>query len=234
MVPFNQVPSNLRIPFVALEFDPSQANQGPALLQYGALAIGQKLSTGAAAADTVVPCASVADAITAGGRGSILHRKAIGWFASNQSTALQLGVLADNGAGVAATGTIVVTGPATETRTLALYFGGVFVPVGVTIGDASTAIATNIAAAITATPDLPITASAASSTVTMVFRHKGTVGNSFDVRANYNPGDKLPAGVGLTITPLGGVTAGATNPSLTNLIAGMATQCFDIWTHPYT
>lgn len=234
MVPFNQVPSNLRIPFVALEFDDSQANQGPALLAYIALAIGQKLSSGSAAADTLVPCTSVADAITAGGRGSILHRKAIGWFASNQSTALMLGVLADNGAGVAATGTIVVTGPATETRTLMLYFGGVFVPVGVTIGDASTAIATNIGAAINANPDLPITASVASSTVTLTFRHKGTVGNSYDVRANYNPGDKLPAGVGLTITPLGGATAGTTNPSLTNLIAGMATQWFEIWTHPYT
>ena len=57
----------------------------------------------------------------------MLHRMAIAWFASNKSTELWLGVLADNGAGVAATGTIVVTGPATATGTIPLYLGGVLV-----------------------------------------------------------------------------------------------------------
>lgn len=232
MVAFTLVPSNIRSPFTAVEFAASLVNGRPAQLPYHALIIGQKLSTGAAVADTIVPCTSIADAITAGGRGSMLHNQAIGWFASNQSTALFLGVLADNGAGVAATGTIVVTGPATETRTLSLYFGGVLVSVAVASGDASTAIATAIAAAVTATPDLPITASAASSTVTFTFRHKGEAGNFFDIRANYN-GEKLPAGVGLTITEMGAVVAGTTNPTLTNLIAGMATQQFQIWAHPY-
>src|SRR6476646_1032550 len=169
-IPFNQVPSNLRIPFVAVEFDPSQANQGPALLAYSALIIGQKLSTGTWAADTVNRATSVADVIAGAGRGSIAHRQAIGWFASNQSTALSVGVLADNGAGVAATGTILFTG-------------------------AATAAGTNTAAAINANPDLPITASVSSSTVTMLFRHKGLVGNSYDTRTNYNAGEVLPAGV---------------------------------------
>lgn len=232
MVAFNLVPSNVRTPSTLVEFAPSLVNTGPAQLPYNALIIGQKLSGGAAVADTVVPCTSIADAITAGGRGSMLHRQAIGWFASNQSTALFLGVLADNGAGVAATGTIVVTGPATATGTLSLYFGGVLVSVSVTSGDASTAIATAIGAAVTANPDLPVTASVGSSTVTLTFRHKGEAGNFYDIRANYN-GEKTPAGVGLTITAMGGVAAGTTNPTLTNLIAGMATQWFQIWTHPY-
>lgn len=229
MVAFNLVPSNVRTPSTLVEFVPSLVNAGPAQLPYNALIIGQKTASGAAAADTVVPCTSIADAITAGGRGSMLHRQAIGWFASNQSTALWLGVLADNGAGVAATGTIVVTGTATETRTLSLYFGGVLVSVGVTVGDAQNAIATNIAAAVTANPDLPITASASTNTVTFTFRHKGEAGNAYDIRANYN-GEKTPAGVTLAITAM---ASGTTNPTLTNLIAGMATQQFEIWSHPY-
>lgn len=229
MVAFNLVPNNVRTPSTLVEFAPSLVNAGPAQLSYNALIIGQKLSTGAAVADTVVPCTSIADAITAGGRGSMLHRQAIGWFASNQSTALWLGVLADNGAGVAATGTIVATGTATETRTLSLYFGGVLVSVGVTVGDAQNTMATNIAAAVTANPDLPITASAGTNTVTFTFRHKGEVGNAYDIRANYN-GEKTPAGITLAITAM---ASGTTNPTLTNLIAGMATQQFEIWTHPY-
>lgn len=233
MVSFNLVPNNVRVPFVALEFDPSQANQGPALLAYNALISGQKLNTGSAVADSVVRCASVADAITAGGRGSMLHRQAIGWFASNQSTALRLGVLADNNAGVAATGTIVFTAAATSAGTIPFYLGGVLVTVGVGTGDATTALATNTAAAINANPDLPVTATVNASTVTVVFRHKGLTGNGYDVRANYNPGDvaQNPAGAAWTITPLSG---GTTAPSLTNLIAGMATQWFELWTHPYT
>ncbi len=36
------IPSGLRVPFNAVEFDNSQAQQGPALLAYRALLIGQK------------------------------------------------------------------------------------------------------------------------------------------------------------------------------------------------
>ncbi|HEY0190803.1 MAG TPA: phage tail sheath C-terminal domain-containing protein, partial [Kofleriaceae bacterium] len=138
---------------------------------------------------------------------------------------------ADAAGGVAATGTIVVAGPATAAGTIALYLGAVRITVGVNSGDASTAIATNIAAAINANADLPVTAAASTSTVTITFRHKGLVGNSYDVRYNYRDGDALPAGVGLTITALAG---GTLNPTLTNLIAAMGDLWFQIWAHPYT
>lgn len=231
---FNQIPSNLRIPFVAVEFDSSRAQQGPALLAYKALIIGQKLAAGTAPADTLVRCTSVDQAITYGGRGSMLHRQALAWFAANKSTELWLGVLADNGAGIAATGTIVVTGPATADGTIALYLGGERITVGVLSGTASTAIATAIAAAINANLDLPVTASAATSTVTITYRHKGLAGNSYDVRHSFLTGEALPAGVTLTITALGSVVAGTTNPTLTALIAAMADMWFQIIPHPYT
>jgi phage tail sheath gpL-like len=232
-VAFNLVPSNLRVPFVAVEFDASQSNQGPALLAYSAIIIGQKLTAGSAAADTFVRAPDIGTVIALAGRNSMLHHQAIAWLAVNKSTDLWIGVLGDNGAGVAATGTIVVAGPATASGTITLYLGGVRVTTGVTSGDASTAIATNIAASINAT-DLPVTASVGSSTVTLTYRHKGLVGNTYDVRANYNPGEVTPAGVGITITALGAVVAGTLNPTLTNLIANMSAQWFEIWTHPYT
>lgn len=234
MVSFNQVPSNLRVPFVAVEFDASNAQQGPALLAYKALLIGQKTSAGSATADTVVPCTSVDDAIALAGRGSMLHRMALAWFASNKSTALWLGVLGDAGGGVAATGTIVVTGPATAAGTIFLYLGGERLTIGVNSGDTATTIATAIAAAINADLDLPVTASSATGTVTLTFRHKGLVGNTYDVRVNFNDGEALPAGVTATITAMGGAVAGTTNPTLTNLIAAMASIWFQIWAHPYT
>lgn len=230
-ISFNSIPTTLRIPFVAVELDGSKAQQGPALLAYKALLIGQKLAAGTAVADTLVRVTSVDQAIAYGGRGSMLHRQALAWFAVNKSTELWLGVLADNGAGVAANGTIVVAGPATADGTIVLYLGGERLTVGVTSGQASTAIATAIGDAINAALDLPVTAAVATSTVTITHRHKGTVGNSYDVRHSFRDGEALPAGVTLTITAL---ASGATNPTLTALVAAMADMWFQIVPHPYT
>jgi phage tail sheath gpL-like len=233
-ISFTQVPTNLRIPFVAVEFDATKAQQGPSLLAYKAIIIGQKLAAGTFTADTIVKVSNIDQVITGGGRGSMLHRQALAWFASNKSTELWIGVLADNGGGVAATGTIVVGGPATADGTIYLYLGGERVTVGVTSGQASTAIASSINTAINAALDLPVTSTVASSTVTIAFRHKGLVGNSYDVRHSFNFGEALPAGVTLTITAVGSVVAGTLNPVLTTLIAAMTDMWFQIWTHPYT
>lgn len=234
MVAFNSIPSTIREPFVAVEFDSSRAQQGPAILAYRALLIGQKLAAGTGAANSLVRVTNVDQAILLGGRGSILHRQALGWFAANKSTEVWLGILADDGAGVAATGTIVVAGPATADGTIALYLGGERITIGVASGAASTVIATAIRDAINAALDLPVTASVSSSTVTILFRHKGLVGNTYNVRDSYRDGEALPAGVTLTITAVGGVVAGTTAPSLTALVAAMADLWFQIWSHPYT
>lgn len=233
-IAFDGIPTTTRIPFVFAEFNASQAQKGPAILAYKGLIIGQKLSTGTWTADTVNRATSVEQAIIGGGRGSIIHRQALGWFASNKSTEAWFGVLADNGAGVSATGTIVFTAAATAAGTIAFYLGGERVTVAVASGAATTTMATDTAAAINALPDLPVTAGVASSTVTLTFRHKGLVGNTYDVRTNYRDGEALPAGVAMTITAVGAVVAGTTNPTLTSLIAAMSDLWFQVWSHPYT
>jgi phage tail sheath gpL-like len=231
---FDNIPTTLRVPIFAVEFNSSRAQQGPALLQYQALAIVQKTTAGTATADTAVRVTNVDQAIVAAGRGSIGHRVALAWFANNTQTPLWLGILADNGAGIAATGTIVVSGPATAAGTIAMYLGAERILVQVASGAASTVIATDIAAAINANLDLPVTAAAATSTVTLTFRHKGLVGNSYDVRPSFRDGEVLPTGVGLTITAMGGVVAGTTNPTLTSLIAAISDLWFQVITHPFT
>lgn len=230
-ISFNSIPSNLRVPFCAVEFDASQASQGPALLAYRGLLIGQKTSASTGTANALYRVTRADDLIALAGRGSMLHRMAIAWFASNQMTELWVLILADDGAGVAATGTITVTGPATAAGTIALYLGGERVTVGVANSDSATTIATAIAAAINANLDLPVTASPSSAVVTITFRHKGVVGNSYDVRHSFRDGDALPAGVGLSIVAL---ASGATNPVLTSGIAALGDTWFNVWAHPYT
>lgn len=228
---FNEIPTTLRVPFVAVEIDASNAAQGPALLAYRALLIGQKLAAGSAAADTAVKCTSVAQAITLAGRGSMLHRMAVAWFKANQVTELWLGVLADDGAAVSASGTITVTGTATAAGTIVLYVGGQRVTVAVANGDAQNDIAAAIETAIDAELDLPVTASVTTNVVTVTARNGGTSGNDIDIRHSHQEGEALPAGVSLAIVAM---ASGATNPSLTNLIAALGDTWYQVWAHPYT
>ncbi len=230
-ISFNSIPSTLRVPFVTAEFDASQASQGPALLSYRALLIGQKTASGAWAANSLQRITKADDCIAGAGRGSQLHRMATAFFKNNTVTEVWVGVLADDGAGVAASGTITVSGPATAAGTIYLYLGGVLVTVGVNSGDSANSIASAINTAINANTDLPVTSSVAAAVVTVTFRHKGLTGNEYDMRANYVLGQAYPAGVSLAFVAL---ASGTTAPVLTTLIANMGDQWFQIWAHPYT
>lgn len=230
-ISFNQIPAGLRIPFAAIEFDSSRAQQGPADLQYKGLLIGQRISGGSGSANMLYRVRSPGDVIGLAGRGSLAHRMARSWFANGgQYTETWLGLLDDDGAGVAAEGSAVVGGTATAPGSIVFYVGRDRIPVAVSAGDASTAIATALAAAINAAADLPVTATVASSTVTLAARGAGTYGNEIDLRHSYNDGEALPGGVSLTITPM---ASGANNPDLTDLIAAMGDVWYNIIAMPY-
>lgn len=231
MVQFNQIPPGGRVPGAYVEIDSRRAQQGSGLKAYAALIIGQKLAAGTAAANTIVPVTSEAQAVALAGRGSQLHRMARAWFRNNQETPTFLGVLADDGAGVAASCTITLTGPATAAGTLPLYVGGDLVNVAVNASDAANTVAAAIAAAINANADLPVTATVATNVVTVTARHKGLSFNGFDVRAAYQSTDAIPAGLGVTITAM---ASGTTAPALATLIAAMGDVQFDVIAHPYT
>lgn len=230
-ISFNQVPANNRLPFVFVEFDNTNAVQGPSLLSYRALMLGQKLSGGTAVADVPVRVTSAAQAKTLFGEGSMLHHMAIRWFDNNKTTEMWVIPLADNGAGVAATGTLTFTGPATGAGAINLYVAGRTISVAVAAADTATAIATAVAAAINANPVLGITAVSALGVVTMTYVHKGIVGNEIDVRLNYFEGQALPAGVGATVVALSG---GTLNPVLTAAISAMGETWYHIIAFPYT
>jgi phage tail sheath gpL-like len=230
-IAFSQVPTSLRVPFVAAEFNNQYAQQGPAQLNYRALLIGQKLAAGSGTANAIVKVSNVDQVIALAGRGSILHRQALAFFANNRFTDCYIGILSDNGAGVAAAGTLTVTGPATAAGTISLYVGGVRVPVSVASGDSANSIASAISTAINATPDLAVTSSPSSAVVTVTFRHKGEVGNQYDMRVSYQDGEALPAGVAVAVVAL---TGGTTNPVLTSLIAALGDLWFHVWAFAYT
>ena len=117
-------PGSLRKPGVYSEIDNSQAVRGPQSVTYRRLLIGQKLAAGLAVANTLIRVTSAAQADTQFGAGSMLAGMVRAAMAIDTYTELQVMPLIDNVAGVAATGTLVFTGPATASGTVELMIAG--------------------------------------------------------------------------------------------------------------
>lgn len=217
-IAFNAIPVDLRVPGAYIEFDSSKAVSGLPAAPRTVLLIGQRLSTGAVAQNVPTRIVSADQAVSAFGRGSMLAGMARAFKLADANTECWAIALDDNGGGTAATKTITVTGPATGAGSIALMIAGQAVDVKVASTDTATAIATAIVAAVTARPDLPVTAASAAGVVTLTARHKGTAGNDIDTRVNYYQGQALPAGVALAFAD---GTAGATNPDIATAFAAI-------------
>lgn len=231
-VPFKNIPQNLRVPLFYAEVDNSQANTGQQ--NQRALIIAQKTSGGNAVANTPVLCTGESDAITKGGIGSMLHLMVKAYRAADSFGELWVMPIADNGSGVAATGTILFTAAATANGTLNFYVGGVNVPMPVTSSQTTTQLASALSTLINANGSLPVTASPSTGTVTLTAKNAGVNGNTIDMRTNYYGtanGEVDPVGLAYTITAM---ASGATNPVLATAIAALATQSYDFIVQPLT
>lgn len=228
MLPFNQLPANLRLPGVFIEIDNSLAAQ--AEQQFKVLVIGQRLAAGTVAQAVPTRVTNEAQAELFFGRGSMLAEqlkamKAVDRFMETWAIALD-----DNGAGVDATGTITIGGAPTESGTLNTYIAGKRVQTAITAAQTPTQIATALAAAINADTSLPVTASPAVGVVTLTARNAGEAGNGIDVRINYY-NESTPAGMTVAIVALSGGTG---NPDVATAIAAFGAEWWNWIVMPYT
>jgi len=229
---FKQIPANIRVPLFYAETDNSQANSAQAPQR--ALIIGQITSAGNGVPNVPLMSQGVTDAASVGGPGSMLHLMTQIYRLNDTFGEVWYLPLADDPAAAAAVGSVAFTAPATASGTLSLYVGGVKVAMPVLSTQTIAALATALAAAINATPNLPVSATATTSTVTLTALNKGPCGNDIDLRLNYlgaRGGEVLPAGLAATITQM---TGGATAPSLANAFANLANLSFDFIACPYT
>ena len=232
-ISFNEVPANIRRPWVYVEFDNTKAVQGLGVKPFKGLLVGQKTASGTIDALTPTRISSAQQAANYFGDGSHLHLQAQAWFNQTETVELWAAAFDDPGASVAATGDITFTGPATASGTLYLYIAGQVVQVGVTSGDSATAIALATVNAITAKTSLAVTAAVNGVddfVVDITAKNKGTVGNQIDIRFNYYEGESLPAGVGQTITLM---TGGTGTPDFSTLFAVLGDTDYNIWAIAY-
>lgn len=233
-ISFNEIPINLRVPYVYTEYDSSRAVQGPGIQPYKALIVGQRLSGGSVAELTPIRITSAAQAKQYFGEGSILHRQAIGWFAGNTATEVWAVAFDDPDGGQAAAGTVVFTGPATAAGTLSFYIAGKRIQVAIDNEDSADDIAAKLNTAIGNATDLPVSAAVDGSDNTQVnitALNDGPLGNDIDMRVNYFEGEVTPAGVGVTITQL---TGGSGVPDFDDLWAVLGDEHYNVMVIPYT
>lgn len=232
-VSFNYIPANVRVPLFYAEMDNTQA--GYFTQNKRALLVGQKLSTGSASVNTPYLVSTTDQAKSLFGTGSMLARMHELYRLQDSFGEVWCIAVADAGAGVQATGTITVTGPATAAGAINLYIAGQRVQVAVGASDTANTIATAINAAINAATDLPVTSTVLNAVVTLTCRWKGATGNDITVLDSfrgYAGGEALPAGVSLAYVAM---ASGATNPTLTGtVITAMGDDEYDYVIHPYT
>lgn len=225
-MPANILPG-IRVPLYYAGFDPSRLS-APGARPGRSLIIAQMTSSGTASANVPVRVTSAEQASGLFGAGSIAHLMAAAYLRNDPMGTLYVVPVADNGSGVAATKTITVTGPATEDGTITLRVGARRVQVAVSSGDANTAIAAAIEAALDDdVANLPFTAGVASEVVTLTAKNKGTAAQAVQISHSHlgvEGNESLPAGVGLTIAD---GTTGETDPVITSALSALADELFD-------
>jgi phage tail sheath gpL-like len=232
MVSFSSIPaSGWKLPLISIEVDGSQA--GTPVSRLYALVTGYKLASGSAQSNVPVAVGSGAQAKALFGDGSMLERMLARFFTINRSQIVYALPIDSPGAGVAATGTITVSGAPTVAGTYSLYIAGQRVQVAIAAGTTAAA-ATAINAAINALTTLPVTAAVSTNVVTLTARHKGVSGNDIVVSDSYlglNGGEVLPTGMAVTYA---GMTGGTGVPDWTAAIASLGDEAYEYVAMPFT
>ncbi len=234
MISFNQIPIDLRVPGVYIETDNSMAVGGLPIEHHLILVIGQRLTTGTVAEAIPTRINNKGQAEAYFGRGSQLSAMINALKGVNGYTECWAVALDEASAGVAAAGSIAFGGTVSAAGTICLYIGGKVIKLAVAAAEAAATTATNMAAAINAITDLPVTAAvngSVASKVDITCRWKGESGNDIDIRVNYYQGEKLPTGLTATIVAM---TNGATNPDIDDAFAAIGDEQYHTIIQPWT
>ncbi len=229
-ISFDQIPADIRNPLFYAEVSNKKA--GYYHQNSRTLIIGQSVNTVIDEVPVLVP--SVDYVKDTYGPGSQLAIMCDAYRDNNSFSELWVLPLNDAVASVAASGTLTVTGTATDSGTVSLYIGDTLISAPVASGNDATAVATSIAATIMLDKDLPVTATSALGVVTVTAKNKGTLGNAIIMQLNFGgtfAGEATPAGIAIAIVAM---ASGATNPTLSTKLAAIGSMDVAFYGHPYT
>lgn len=231
-VPFNSIPSDLRVPLFYAELDNSAANTATETLRRLLVAqVNDDASHEAIGKLTLVT--RTAEAIAIGGAGSMLANMHETYRRNDPFGAVWcLPVRVTTGA--AATATVTITGTASAAGYLSLYVAGQRVRAMVPRTSSAAVAAEALAAAINAASSVPVKAVAAAGVVTITAKFKGVLGNDIQLTLNLLgalQGESTPAGLTVAVVPMAG---GLGTPEAADLMAAIGDAPFEFIGQPWT
>jgi phage tail sheath gpL-like len=172
-----------------------------------------------------VPLSGPQDAGTRFGFGTMLHRLSVASFTGSNGVETWAVPQEEAVASVAAVGDIDFTGSiATENATMYLYIAGLVVPVNVVDADTATDIALAVVAAVTAEPELPVSAVVnvgIPGQVDFTAKSTGPWGELIDLSFNWGFQQELPGGVLTSVTAM---TGGSGLPDIQDALDALGTD----------
>lgn len=227
---FTTLPANtIRIPGFFFQLDPTPANTGQ--IEFRTLIIGKPHNPSPVASGDLGQlfiAGSVSDIQAQCGYGSMLSLMYQAYRQTDPFGEVWMLWLGDTGTVTPAT--IALSGTATAAGTLCLYIGGALVAVSVNDGDTAATVATNLAAAINSgNPELPVTATTSSATVTLDSSFLSECVEEIDLRLNYlgSLGNQsTPAGITVTITAF--AYTGSESSELGSALSTIVNKQFDV------
>lgn len=228
-ITFNQIPASQRTPGKYFEYDTTGAVSTLPNNPNTVLVIGQRLASGSVLANVPTPIFSTDDAATYFGEGSMLHAMIVAALTSNQYVTMTAIAVDDAAAGVAATGTLTLAGPAAQDGSITLAIANEPVQIAVNSGDTAAAIATALAAQIAQQPDLQVTAAVNAQTpamITITAKNKGAAANAISL--NFT---SQASGVTGTLVAMSG---GQNDPDLSAALATVYGGSYTMYVVPYS
>ncbi|MCA9667377.1 MAG: hypothetical protein KC503_17375 [Myxococcales bacterium] len=226
-IKFTEIGQTL-VPTVAVETNLNAARISLPSLAKRLLLIGYATTAGTGTVGTVYRITSLDQAVTLFGKGSQLA--VMVEAAMRVSTQMELYAIeyaeSSGGSAAAAAQTVTIATTATGPGVVTVWVAGRRFDVGIESGDTATVIGDAIETKVNAHPNLPVTASNSSGTVTFTCRQIGTEGNSIGIRS------EITAGIATTSTDGGATLAsgvdGSSGGDPTSVLASIAGMRFHI------
>lgn len=223
-IEFEKIPNSLRKPGVYTEYNAKGAVTTLPTNEQEVLIVAPMIG-GTTAFTQPVRVYSDIDAAIAFGAGSWAHLMTRMAITNNSLIRLSVMGLADSSSGVAASGSLVLTGTATTQGVMTATIAGIDYKVAVANGEKAKDVAARLNAVINGATDCPATASVSESTITLTAKCKGTIGNEINLTATNTAKDMT-----LSATAFAN---GAENADLATALASVAGTHYHIIISPF-
>ena len=225
-VTFDTLPSSIRKPGTYSELNIKFAVRNLPANPQKVVIIAAKTAEGGLAPNTPTELFSDFEALAYAGAGSTAYKMVLAAMKAYPYVRLSLVTVQDDAAGVAATGTVAITGTAEGTGVLAVTIAGDTYRIAAARNDSPAVMAESLAETINAVPGCPVTATAASGSITLIAKNKGLGSNGITLAAS-----STAKAVTIAVTPM---ASGQVNPDIVPALTSIFAAGHNIVISPYT